>query len=216
VERFSAVLAGNGFPVSLGDQLSMVGINGFLGESNLSFNMSGRTDGGFSLGGNVNIIESRLLDPRGTLAEAVDTAIREADYVNLGIQYIHHTTQNDEFNITTNIADLIYQALRRTAEIYARRALEEIETALRQKINEYIDGRFISRDQLDGLLAMARGDRTAIEQTRTALNTKLEELQHRVTAQAEQAIRDNLPGNLPGGNLLPGNLPVVPGLPGRH
>jgi hypothetical protein len=195
----------------------MVGINGFLGESNFSVNMSGHLDGGFTLGGNVDISESRLIDPRGTLAEAVDTAVRQADNVRLGIQYVHHTMQSDEFNITTNIAELIAQALRRTAEIYARRALEEIESALRQRINEYIDGRFISRDQVDALLGMARGDRTAIDQTRAALNTKMEELQHRLTVQAEQAIRDNIPGNLPGGTgalpSLPGGLP---GLPGRN
>jgi uncharacterized protein (TIGR03545 family) len=211
-ERFSADVSGSGIPVSLGDQLSMVGINGFSGNSAFSLNLSGQTNGSFSVGSDVKISQARVIEPKGTLAEAIDTAIREVDNINLGIQYSHHVNQRDEFTITTNIAELIVHALRRTAEVYARRALEEIERLLRQKIEEHIYGRLESREEIDALLRMARGDRTVLDQTRNALNAKREEFESRLRAtaneavqqvrdeaarQTEQAIQGLLPGLLP-------------------
>jgi hypothetical protein len=219
-ERFNAVVAGNGFPVSLGDDLSKLGINGFLGAMAFSVNASGRPDGGFSTGGDININEAQLLDPRGTIAEAVDYAVRVAEIINLGVQFTHYVDRNDEFIITTNIGDLITQALLRTAEIYARRALDEIERVLRLRINEYINRLNISRDQIDTLFNIARGDKTAIEQTQNALNAKKEELEQRIitmaTGAAQQAADDAarqteqvIQGVLP-------SLPAIPGLPGRN
>jgi hypothetical protein len=217
VQRFSADVSGGGFPVSLGDELSKVGINGFNGETAFSLNVSGRTDGGSSGGGGVKITRPMLVDPRGTLAEAVDTAIREAGLIDLGIQYIHRINEDDEFKITTNLADLLARALRNIVESYAKKAMDEIERLLRGKIDQYIDGRFVSKDEVDLLFRAARGDKDAIDQTRNALANKLAEFEQKARGEAQQqagqALQDVLQGrqpslelpSLPGGGLrLPG------------
>ena len=219
-QRFSAAVNGGGFPVSLGNELSKAGINGFNGETAFSFNLSGRTDGGSSVGGDIRITRAMLVDPRGTVAEAVNTAIREADLVELGIQYLHSIDQGDEFKITTNLADLIARALRNIVESYAKQAMDEIERLLRQRIDRYIDGRFVSKDEADLLFRAARSDRDAIEQTKNALTNKRTEFEQRVRSaadqtienaqqQTDQAIQDVLQGRPPsapggGGLRIPG------------
>jgi len=231
-QRFKADLSGAGFPISLGDQLSKAGINGFKGDTAFKLNLSGKPDGGVSGGGNVNITSARLVDPNTIIAEAVDTAIKEAGRVDLGIQYTHHVDAADEFKITTNLADLITRALRRAAEAYAQKAMDEIERALRKKIDQYIDGKFASKDEVDALFKIARGDKAAKDQLMGSLTSKrtelekkatsmvtdeLEKLQNEAKKQAEQSVQDILQGNKP---ELPSSLPNLPStgglkLPGR-
>jgi uncharacterized protein (TIGR03545 family) len=223
-QRFSADVNGGGFPVSLGDQLSMAGINGFSGETAFSISASGQTSGAFSTGGDIRISRATLIDPRGTLAEAIDTAIGEVNNINLGIQYIHHIDRTDEFKITTNIAELVAQTMRRIVEAYAKRAMDEIERALREKIDQYIDGRFVSKEEVDLLFRAARGDREAIDQLRNTITNKKNEFEQRLRAivdetvqqardeaarQAEQAVNDILQGNRP--SIQIPSLPNIPG-----
>jgi uncharacterized protein (TIGR03545 family) len=221
-ERFNALVSGSGFPVKLGNQLNKVGINGFSGETAFSVNMKGHIDGGISAGGDVRIGQAQLIDPSGLVAQAVDTAIREAGLIALGIQYIHHLDQTDEFKITTNIADLIAQALRRTAEAYAQKAMQEIEKALRDRIDQYIDGKFVSKEEVDLLFKTVKGDKDAMDQMKNALNSKRTEFEQKIrgaadaavqqvkeetTRQAEQAVTDILQGQTP-------SVPSLPSLPG--
>ncbi|MDR0442355.1 MAG: hypothetical protein LBH44_02995 [Treponema sp.] len=223
-QRFNAALSGGGFQMRLGNELSKVGINGFTGETSFSVNMSGRTDGGFSTGGDVKIGKPRLVEPKGTLAEALDTAINEAGRIDMGITYNHRIDQSDEFKITTNLADLLARALRRAVEAYAKQAMDEIEKALRQRIEQYIDGRFASKEELDTLFRAARGDKAAIDQTKTGLTNKKNEYEQRVKnmagdafdkakeeamKQADQAVKDALGGKAP----TP-QTPTLPKLPG--
>jgi hypothetical protein len=227
VQRFSADLSGGGFPLSLGDRLSGVGINGFDGTTAFSLGMSGRADGGASGNGELRITGARLIDPAGTLAQAVDAAVRETSSIEMGIRYTHWTDQDDEFSVSTNIADLIGRAFRRIADAYMRKALDEIERALRERIGQYIDGRLVSREELDTLFQAARGDRAALDQLKNTLNTKKTEFERRVKnaadeavqqakdeakQQSQQTIQDALQGkpptlqppSLPGGFRLPG------------
>jgi len=211
-ERYNASVSGSGFPVSLGDELSKAGIGGFSGVTAFSLSLRGRPDGAFSGGGDVDITQARLLDPRGTLAEAAAAAVNEAGDINLGIQYVHNIGQNDEFKLTTNIADLIARALRNIAETYARRALDEIERALRAKIDEYINGRFDAKEELDQLFRIARGDMTAVDQLKSGLDAKRVELERKLTGAAQDAIQNAVP-SLPIPSLP--SIPGLPGLPGR-
>jgi uncharacterized protein (TIGR03545 family) len=203
-DLYNVEVNGNGFPVSLGDQLSQLGVNGLTGETAFSVKVNGQADGGFSSGGNVIINRPALVNPNGTVAEAIDTAVRQAGNINLGLQYIHKTNENDVFNITSNIADLFTRALRNIAETYINKALDDLEKALRQKIDQYIDGRFLSKDEVDTLLKAVRGDRTAIDQMRTTLNAKKNEFEQRLrtlaTDAANQAIKNTVPAlpSLPG------------------
>jgi len=200
-KRFDTKVSASGFPVNLGNQLNKVGINGFSGLAAMSINMSGHIDGGVSAGGDVSIKQARLNDPKGMIAEAAATAVSKAGQVDLGIQYIHNIGQRDEFKINTNIASLIADALKGTAQAYAQKAMADLEKALRQKIDEYIDGKFASKEQVDLLLRTARGDMAAIEQVKSSLNSKVNELEKKIkdeaARQAEQAAKDLLQGQTP-------------------
>ncbi|GHV95048.1 hypothetical protein AGMMS50293_13680 [Spirochaetia bacterium] len=230
-ERFTAGLNGKGFPVSLGDQLGKVGINGFNGAAAFSMNLSGHTNGGVSGGGDVRIAQARLVDPVGTLAQAVDSAVQEAGSIDLGIQYAHWVDRNDEFKITTNIADLINRAMRSMVNAYAKKAMDEIERVLRERISQYIDGKFISKEEMDTLFSVARGDKAAMDQLKNTLTNKKTEFEQKLKAaadqavqqakdeaqrQGQQAIQDALQGKQP--TIQAPSVPSLPGgikLPGR-
>ena len=200
-ERYNAVVDCFGFPVNLKNQLNKVGINGFTGNSDFSVSIAGFSNGGFSAGGDIGITNAMLVNPKGTLAEAAGIAVSEADIIKLGFQYIHNIENSDEFNITSNIAELITRAVRSIAENYAQRAMDEIERELRRRITSHIDGRFVSKDELDLLFRTARGDKAAFDQLKGALDKKKEDLEQKLkdegTRQIEQAIQGNIPGNIP-------------------
>jgi hypothetical protein len=210
-ERFSAAVDCFGFPVNLKTQLNRIGINGFTGNSDFSVSIAGFSNGGFSAGGDIGITNAMLIDPKGTLAEAAGIAVSEADIIKLGFNYIHNIESSDEFKITSNIAELITQAIRRIAENYVQKAMDEIERELRRRITSYIDGRFINKDELDLLFKTVRGDKEAFDQLKAALDKKKEDFEQKLKdegqRQVEQAIQSNIPGNIP-------SLPSLP-LPGR-
>jgi multidrug efflux pump subunit AcrA (membrane-fusion protein) len=182
-------LTGKGFPVELGDQLNKVGINGFNGTAAFSANLSGRADGGMSGGGKLDINQARLVRPEGTLAEAIDAAVREASLVNLGIQYTHWVDKDDEFKLSTNLADLIANALKKAVAAYAKKALDEIERVLREKIAQYIDDKFVSKEEVDALFKMARGDKEGLDQLKNSLNNKKNEYEQKLKGAADQAVQ---------------------------
>ena len=186
-DRFGAVVSGNGFPVSLGNALAGAGINGFTGEAAFSVNFTGHTGGGVSGGGDVKIDNARLVDPRGTIAQAVNIAVQEANNISLGIQYNHRLERSDEFRIETNITDLIAQALRRIVAEYAQKAMDEIERVLREKIAQHIDGRFAASEDLDSLFALARGDMAAVNDLKNSLDSKKAELEQKAREYTDQA-----------------------------
>jgi len=220
-ERFSAAVNGTGFPVNIGNRFDMLGINGFSGDTSFYVSVAGQTSGAFSADGGVNIYRAMLLDPKGTLAQAADEAVRQAEKIDLGIQYIHHIDANDEFKITTNIAELIAKAVRRTAEAYAKKAMDEIERALRERIAQYIDGRFVSKDDVDALFSIARGNRAAVDQLKNSLTNKRNEFEQKLNQaaqqvkeeaaqQTQQAVKDVLQGQTPSTPTLP-TIPKLPG-----
>jgi hypothetical protein len=165
------------------------------------------------------------------LAQAVDTAIQEAGALNLGIGYQHEAPGQDNFSVNTNIGDLILGALKKAAGQYARRAMEELEKALRARAASYIEGKFLSKEELDLFFQMAKGDKAAMDQLKNTLTNKMNEFERRiksaaeeaadqakeeVRAQAEQAAKDLLQGKTPSPEKpsLPA-LPSIPGLPRR-
>jgi uncharacterized protein (TIGR03545 family) len=198
-DLYNVKVDANGFPVNLGDELSALGINGLNGETSFSVNITGQSDNSFSGGGNVLISKASLVNPSGTIAEAFNTAIRQAGNINLGLQYAHKTDGKDDFKITSNIADLFARALRSAAEAYVNKAFDDIEKALRQKIDKYIDGKFASKEDVDTLLKAVKGDKSAVDQMKKTLDSKKAELEQKLRSQAADAIRDNVPNiKIPG------------------
>ncbi|MCL1958082.1 MAG: hypothetical protein FWF68_00625 [Spirochaetes bacterium] len=200
-DLYNAQIKANGFPISMGDQLNKLGINGVKGDAAFSLNMAGQPDNSFSGGGNVVISHASLVDPSGTIGEAMSTAVKQAGNINLGLKFAHKTDGKDEFSITSNLAELFAKALRSLAEGYAKQAMADLEKALRQKIDQYINGRFGSKDQVDNLLKTVKGDKSAMDQIKNQLNAKKEEFEKKLKSQATdaagQAVKDNLPANTP-------------------
>jgi len=203
-QRFGANINGTGFPVNIGNSFDKIGIKGLSGVSAVNFALNGYTDGGFSTNGAVNILNAGLLEPKGTIAEAAAMAVKEAGHIDLGIEYIHKIGQSDVFNIKTNIADLLMNAIKKIASAYVQKAMQEVERVLKEKINEYIGDRFVSKDQVDLLFKAAKGDKAAVDQLKTSLANKQKELENKIKAledeakkQGQQAAKDVLQGKTP-------------------
>jgi uncharacterized protein (TIGR03545 family) len=225
-ERFTANVSGKGFPVSLEKEFVQMGIGGFRGDVNFSVGFSGRPDGEVAGNGSVGISGASIIGPSGTLAEAIDTAVRETDNLLLSIRYVHNPSAKDEFGIDTNIGDLVKRALDRIVRAYAARAMNELERVLRERIDQYIDGKFVSREELDLLFKAARGDLSALDGLKNTLGAKKNELENwaknaakeavegvkdDVKKEAENAIQDLLQGKTP--TFQPPSIPSLPKLP---
>jgi uncharacterized protein (TIGR03545 family) len=212
-QRFGANLKGGGFPLSVGNNFDKIGISGMAGVTALNFDAKGYTNGGFSTAGDIRVLNASLLEPKGTIAEAVAEAVSDAGNIDLGIEYIHNIGESDIFRIKSNLADLLARALKKLASAYAQKAMQEIERVVRERISQYIEGKFASKDQVDMLLKTARGDMAAVDQLKNSLNSKQNELEQKIKGIAEdaakQALQDKLPAipvpSLPSGGLrLPG------------
>ncbi|MDR1566734.1 MAG: hypothetical protein LBS48_05570 [Treponema sp.] len=220
-ERFNAEVSGGGFPVDAGADLSRVGIGGFSGNASFTLALAGLIDGSFTGRGDISLARARLLNPSNTAAEAVSEAIAEVPSLDLGLNYEHYASAEDRFSVTTNIGNLVTEALKKMAAQYIKKAEDELEKALRAKIDQYIDGRFVNKEELDALFQAARGDKAAADQLRNMLNNKKNEFEQKlrgaaeeavnqakeeVREQAGQALKDTLEGKAP-------SLPSAPSLP---
>jgi hypothetical protein len=209
-ERFNAEVSGGGFPVSM--SISQAGIGGFSGDTSFTVNVAGNVGGGFMLGGDVSLAQARLTNPSNTFAQAAGEAIGQVRSVDFGIQYEHVVSGRDRFSITTNFDDILKDALGRIVSRYRRQAEEALEKALRGKIEQYIDGRFVSKDDLDAVFRLVRGDKSAVDELRGTLDRKKNELEDRlrsagtqivddvreqVRVEAQQAVQDLLQGTTP-------------------
>jgi uncharacterized protein (TIGR03545 family) len=218
-ERFNAELSGGGFPVDLSASLNKVGIGGFSGGASFKLNAAGNTGGGFSGGGAISLSQAKLTNPANTFAQAADEAIRSVSSVDLGIQYDHIISGTDRFSVTTNFGDILKNALAKIVSQYIRKAQDELEKALRAKIEQYIDGKFINKEELDTLFRALRGDKGAVDDLKNTLDRKKTELENKIKSttdqavddakqQGQQAVQDILQGNTPSPSL-----PSIPSIP---
>ncbi|MDR0496471.1 MAG: hypothetical protein LBH42_02530 [Treponema sp.] len=213
-ERFNAELSGGGFPVDVSAKLQQIGIGGFSGGASFKLNANGSTDGSFATGGDISLREASLKNPANTFAQAADEAIRHVRSVDLGVRYEHITTGKDHFSVSTNFGDILKDSLARIVTQYLRQAEEALERALRAKIEQYIDGKFISKEDLDTVFRLLRGDLSAADDLKNTLDRKKAELENRIRAtvddvtdqarqQTQQAAQDLLHGQTPSAPSLP-------------
>ena len=221
-ERFNAEFSGGGFPVDLSANLHQVGIGGFSGGAAFSMNLAGNVDRSFSLGGDVSLVQASLTNPANTFAQAADEAIRHVASVDLGIMYEHVRAGSDQFSINTNFGDILKDAMQRIIAQYISRAEAELERVFRARIEQFVDGRFVSREDLDMIFAVLRREQGAADELRSTLENKRVELETRIRTaaedvaaqaaeearqQAQQALRDALPSITP-------SVPALPAIPG--
>jgi hypothetical protein len=219
-ERFNAGLSAGGFPVDISAALDKVGIGGFSGGASFKLNVSGNTDGGFSMGGDISLLQASLKNPANTFAQAADEAIRQVSSVDLGIKYEHIISAQDRFAVNTNFGEILKDALGRIVAQYLKRAEDELERVLSAQIERYIDGKFITKEDLDTVFRALRGDKGAVDELKNTLERKKNEFENRLRSateqavdearqQGEQAVQDLLQGRPPSGPSLP-NLPNNP------
>ena len=187
-ERFNAKLSGDGFPVDVSAGLAQVGIGGFSGGASFKLNASGNTDGSFTGGGDISLLQAKLTNPSNTFAQAADEAISQVKSVDLGIQYTHVVSGSDSFSVSTNFGDILKDALQRIASQYIKKAQDALEKALREKIDQYIDGKFVSKDDLDFIFKAVRGDKSAVDDLKNTLDKKKTELENKVKSAADQVV----------------------------
>jgi len=187
-ERFNAELSAGGFPVDISAGLSQAGIGGFTGDASFKFNATGNTDGGFSGGGSISLIQAKLTNPSNTFAQAADEAIQKVKSVDLGIKYEHVVSGKDNFSLTTNFLDILKDALAKVVSQYRKKAEDALEKALREKIAQYIDGKFVNKDDLDLVFKAARGDKSAVDDLKNTLDNKKTELENKIKSATQQAV----------------------------
>jgi hypothetical protein len=206
-ERFNAKLSGGGFPVDVSANLRQVGIGGFSGGASFGINLAGNTDGSFSGGGDISLIQAKLTNPANTFAQAADEAIRQVNSVDLGLNYEHVISGRDHFSVNTNFGDILKDAMGRIVAQYIKMAEDALEKALRAKIEQYIDGKFISKEELDLVFRALRGDKSATDELKHTLENKLKATADHAVEEAkeqgQQAIQDILQGRQPSTPSLP-------------
>ncbi|MDR0718311.1 MAG: hypothetical protein LBF78_01645 [Treponema sp.] len=222
-ERFDAQVSGGGFPVDISAELSKIGIGGFAGNASFRMGLSGRSDKSFAGSGAVSLAQARIIKAGNTITEAISEALGEVPSLDLGLDYKHNSSAEDEFSVSTNIGDIVMASLKKIANQYMEKALAELERALNEKLASYIDGAQVSRADLDNFIKIVRGDKEAVDGLKNALNSKKDEFEKRLKAaaedaakqvvddakaQTEQAIKDVLQGKTPGFEA-----PKVPSLP---
>jgi uncharacterized protein (TIGR03545 family) len=187
-DLFGVEVAGSGLAFSLGDVLEEAGIGGFKGVSNFLISFDGAKSGDVSGGGNVAITQSQIVDPKGTLAEAIDEALRSTEAVNLDISYDYIKDGEDQFSLDTNLGDLVAEIVRRTAERYVQQALQEIEQVVRDYVTSHLEGTLAEKVDLDEILAIAKGDEAALDRMNNLLEDKKAEFEQRLRNAAEEAV----------------------------
>ncbi|AEF83500.1 hypothetical protein [Leadbettera azotonutricia] len=226
-ERFNANINAGGFPVNMrAGGLSKIGVGGFSGNADFRFSLTGMAGGSFTGTGGAALAHSRIIDPSNTIAKAISDAMTEVEALDLGIKYEHNVSASDHFSINTNIGNIVMEALKKAAQQYIKKAEEELEKALRAKIDQYIDGRFVSKEELDMVFAAVKGDKSAMDGIRNNLNNKKDELENKLKSaaneainqakdeakeQAQQAIEDLRQGKTP--SIQAPTAPSLPSLP---
>jgi len=185
---FSALISGDNFPLSLKGQLKQVGIGGFAGSTGFGVNFSGGRNGSMAVGGDIRIKNPRLSDPEGTIAEAIAEAVADFAMIQLGIQYERFTDGKTKFALTSNLMDLLKSALQKTMQKYLRQAQDAIEKALRDRISQYLDGKWVSKEEVDQIFAAIKGDRAAIDSLKSNLEAKKNEAEQKLRGKVDEAV----------------------------
>lgn len=191
-ELFDATVNGKNFGFGLEQQLDLkeIGVGGFKGSAAFGVSVGGGRDGSVKLAGQTSVMQPQLIAPNGTIAIAVDSAIREAGIINIGFNFAHTPQNGDSLSINTNIGELIVAALKKAAAEYAKKAIAELEKAMRAYITSYIGDKYVSSKELDTLFAAAKGDKTAVLSLQGILQNRINEMEQKVKGAAEEKLNE--------------------------
>ncbi len=185
-ELFTTSVGGKGFAVSIGDYLKEAGIGGFQGNSNFTVSFGGTKTGNISGGGDVAIVQAKVINPQGTLAEAIDEVV-QSHTITMEIGYEHIKDGKDQFTLKTNLGTLVGDIVKRTAQQYINQATQQIEKTVREYVSSHLEGTLAEKADLDQLLAIAKGDKAALDKLTKTLEDKQSEFEKKVKGAAEEA-----------------------------
>ena len=220
-ERFNLDFGGSGFPldINLGD----IGIGDLAGRTSFNMNLAGRPGGSFNVLGDITLNQASLGNAANTFAQAASDAINQMSIIDFGISYEHRTDASDIFNLNTNMWDIFRNDLDRIVSQFRRQAEEELERALRERIEQFLENTPFNMDELETVVSAIRDIDGTVNSIRGSLDQKRAELETRARSAAEDAARraadeamqqvqqaaqdalQNIAPNIP--------IPNVPGIP---
>jgi uncharacterized protein (TIGR03545 family) len=192
VQLFDTEVSAQNIGVHLTNNIEQLGIGGFSGNSAFSLAFAGTAAGAVTGSGNIAVRQAEIENPSGTIAEAIADAVHEVDALTLGLRYTYNPASRDEFGVSTNIGELVLNALKRLATEYAQRAAAELERVLKEKIAAYIDGRFVSAQDLDNIARLIKGDKSAMDDIKASLDKKITELEARAIAYGKEVANEKI------------------------
>ncbi|MDR2842713.1 MAG: hypothetical protein LBV52_05890 [Spirochaetaceae bacterium] len=191
-DRFNADVTGKNIPFGIKQDwqdFSELGIGGINGEIAFAAHADGKTDKSFGITGSSAVVNPELIDPNGTLALAIDEAVREAGKIDIGFRYAHIASENkNSFDIDTNLFDLILASLKKSVQRYAAKAEAELKKALLAYIDQYIGTQNISEGDLENMFAAIKGDKNAITALQNTLQDKVSEAENKIKGAADEKI----------------------------
>jgi len=171
-ESFIVDFTARGLPVDLGSALKDMGVGGFTGMAAIKLHGTGSTSGSVSAKSEMRIADGRLIEPSGTIAQAVAQAMRSVESINVGVDYVQEGRGSPRFAVTTNLNDLVTAALAATADRYALKAETELEAAFKNYAGTELEGKLGSKEGAATLLAAAKGDKIAADSLGASLDAK--------------------------------------------
>jgi uncharacterized protein (TIGR03545 family) len=184
-ELFLADISGGNIPLDFKNDFEKLGINGFNGNTTITVQASGTRDGSITAGASSIITDARLGDPNNSIARALAQALTEVNEVNVSALYTKENEKSD-FTIETNIGELVLSALRKAASEYAARGIALLEQQLREKLAPVIGKANVSQDDLNSLLALAKGDRSALTNLQSSLQNKIDEAEKKAQGKVDE------------------------------
>lgn len=184
-ELFSAQVQAGNFPVSVKNELGSIGIEGFSAQAAFDVSAAGNRDNTWNANIKTKLTNPELSGIEGIVAGAIKEAVTEAGMVDIGARF-EHTNAKDNFNLETNIGELIMSALKKTATAYINKALAALETEMRSRLAPYLEKMNIKQGELDSLSAAARGDKAALDKLSGVLNEKINEMERKARGAAEE------------------------------
>ncbi len=186
-DLFSVAATAKSFPVDLGGSLEPVGVGSFDGKADAEANLRGDGDGSIRGDARIDIRNPEAGSPKGIVGRALAESISEVETVKVSVAYEQEASGGQKFTVKTNLDSIVAAAISGAAERYAKKASAELEKALRDYVGKELEGKFVSGQQLDAVLAAAKGDAAAADALRKALDAKRGELENRGKAMAEEA-----------------------------
>lgn len=186
--RFSLRVSGKGLPFDGGSSFSSVGIGGFSGIMDARVDGTGGASGSLAGTSTIRITQPRLRETSGTLAQAVAEAVETVPFVDLAVRYTQDQGREPQIFISTNLDDLVQRVVQKAMDRYAKAAQTELEATFKKYVGTELESQLVSKDDVNNLLGMLKGDRASSENLTKSMDTKKVELENRGKVLAQDSV----------------------------